>query len=262
MNDRLLFYAGLKEKIERTEEEHRDYLAEGYTIENHFAFGLYEFRGLLEPLYEQGDVGKLADYFELLGTANRSLYWDHSEQFWWIYPPLVWLLCSAFYHYRTGRTVYAANLARLNYSYMEESKKGLRHGFTNIPIGDTERGMFEELMGYFSLLFDQTRFETHMREAKRLIEQHANFFNEINEELAVDLDENAIVHEYTYDQAQGALGIALFLCFEINEGTLRFADREQIFDRLKAFFAAPPDWEAMRKPSLRKGNFDIMSPYQ
>ncbi|ULO05478.1 hypothetical protein H1230_20640 [Paenibacillus sp. 19GGS1-52] len=51
----------------------------------------------------------------------------------------------------------------------------MRHGFTNIPIGDTERGMFEELMGYFSLLFDLIRFETHMREAKKLIEQHGPF---------------------------------------------------------------------------------------
>lgn len=272
MNDRILFYEGLKEKVELTEESHRVYLREGYTIDNQFTFGLYEFRGLLEPLYEKGDVGKLADYFELFGTANRSLNRDHSERFWWVYPPLVWLLCSTFYHYRTGSTAYAANLARFNYSYMEELKRGLTHGFTDTPIGDTELGMFDELMGYFSLLFDPSRFETHMREAKRLIEQHANYCNDINSKLADEddkgkddtgaLDENTIVSEFTYQEAQSQFDIALILCFEIDERTIWFEEREQIFDRLKAFFSVPPDWDAMKKPALRMNHFHIISPYQ
>ncbi|MBD3921713.1 hypothetical protein H8B09_23305 [Paenibacillus sp. PR3] len=78
MNDRLLFYEGLKQMVERTEERNREDLNEGYPIDNHFDFGLYEFRGLLGPLYENGELGKLADYFELLGTANRNLYRDHN----------------------------------------------------------------------------------------------------------------------------------------------------------------------------------------
>ncbi|WP_141502957.1 hypothetical protein [Paenibacillus luteus] len=272
MKDRILFYEGLKEKVELTEESHRVYLQEGFTIENNFTFGLYEFRGLIELLYEKGDVSKLADYFELFGTANRSLMRDHSNRFWFVYPPLVWLLCSTFYHYRTGRAAYAANLAKFNYSYMEELKIGLTHGFDNILIGDTELGMFDELMGYFSLLFDPSRFEAHMCEAKRLIEQHVNHCNEINVKVADEddedtddmrgLDENTIVSEYTYQEAQRTFDIVLILCFEIDERTITFAEREQIFVRLKKFFAFQPDWDTMKKPSLRMNHFEIMSPYQ
>lgn len=249
MNDRLLFFAGLKEKVERTEEDHRDYIREGYMIENHFSFGLDEFRELLDLLCEKGDVGKLADYYELFGTANRCLYRDHSEQLWWIYPPLVWLLCSTFYHYRNGRVAYAANLARFNYSYMGELKRGFKHGFIENSIGETEHGMFEELMGYFSLLFDLSLFENHMSEAKRLIEQHTNFCNELYANLADEvveaaidpggIDEKTIVNEYTYHEAQRPFDIALRLCFEIDEPTIWFSEREQIFERLKAFFEVP-----------------------
>lgn len=260
VNDRLLFYEGLKEIIERTEERNREDLNEGYSIDNHFSLGLYEFRGLLGPLYENGELGKLADYFELLGTANRNLYRDHNKYFWWIYPPLVWLLCSSFYNYRTGRNSYAANLARFNYSYMEEVKPGLTHGFTRIEIGLTERGLFEELMGYFSLLFDPNRFISHMNEAKKLFEQHiqlreetsANSKIEDDEDLSDPggIDEQTIVHEFSFSEANQPFDIALILCFEINERTYWFKEREQIFDRLKTFFTDPPDWSAMKKPSL------------
>jgi hypothetical protein len=155
---------------------------------------------------------------------------------------------------------------------MEELKRGLTHGFTDTPIGDTELGMFDELMGYFSLVFDPSRFENHMREAKRLIEQHADYCNEIIAKLADEddesaddtggLDENMIVNEYTYQEAQRPFDIALILCFEIDERTIWFAEREQIFDRLKVFFIVPPDWNTMKKPSLRMNHFHIMSPYQ
>lgn len=272
MNDRLLFYAGLKEKVERTQDSHQDYLTEGYTIDNHFAFGLYDFRGLLEQLYEQGNFSKLADYFELFGTANRSLYRDHSKHFWWIYPPLVWLLCSLFYRYRSGESVYAANLARFNYHYMEELKGDLSYGFSNIPIGYTELGMFEELMGYFSLLFQPSRFENHMQEAKRLIEyhkklQHEGYSHMDNNDAEIQMDpgginEDTIVAEYCYGEAHGPFNSALFLCFDINERTFRFEERVQIFDRLKVFFIKQPDWKAMNKPSLSNGHFHFMSPEQ
>ncbi|MBB3110059.1 hypothetical protein FHS18_002126 [Paenibacillus phyllosphaerae] len=270
MKDRLLFYGGLKEKVQRTEEDHRDYIQEGMEVDNHFSFGLYEFRGLLEPLYARGDTSKLADYFEIWGTTNRSLYRDHEKKFWWIYPSLVWLLCSSFYHYRSGRFVHAANLARLNYAYMEELRGGFTHGFTSTPIGDTERGMFEELMGYFSLLFDPSRFESHMSEAKRMIEEHTKRCKDLYAQATEDdeefldslgIDEQTITSEFTYDEAHQPFDISLILCFDINVRTYRFAERELIFDRLKTLFTTPPNWDDMRKPSFR---FDHMhlDPYQ
>lgn len=273
MKDRRWFYEGLKEKIERTEEMIQEQLSEGGLIKNHFSFGLYEFRGLLIPLYEKAELGKLADYFELLGTANRNLYRDHNEQFWSVYPPLMWLLCSSFYYYRNGRTSYAANLARTNYEYMEELKPGLKKGFPNIEIGYTERGMFEELMGYFALLFDPTRFTTHMNEARKLVEQHTQIIEEYyanppkdeEHEASNDpggVDEQTIVAEFSFSQAREPFDIALILCFGIDERIYRFEEREQIFDRLKAFFISPPDWSTMRLPSISMNPLFYLSPDQ
>ncbi|MBD3921712.1 hypothetical protein H8B09_23300 [Paenibacillus sp. PR3] len=121
--------------------------------------------------------------------------------------------------------------------------------------------MFEELMGYFSLLFDPTRFVSHMNEAKKLFEQHIQlrdeaFANwEINEDEELrdpgGINEETIVSEFSYHEAHQPLDIALLLCFEIKERTYRFKERERIFDRLKTFFTAPPDWGAMEKPSLK-----------
>ncbi len=48
----------------------------------------------------------------------------------------------------------------------------------------------------------------------------------------------------------------------IDERTYYFKEREQIFDRLKVFFTAPPDWSLMKKPSLSMNQFHFMTPDQ